>query len=147
MQKINFTRLMSVLKVLMKRAQTEEGKNEINAKFHERLKSAKGIDGVIHKVKLMYYYFMDIQVSAYKKILIGAILLYFINPMDIMPDVLPGAGLIDDTVAILYGWKLLKDELESYAASKRSGVVDEQGEVITDVEYSVKPEEDGKNEF
>ncbi|WHH57709.1 DUF1232 domain-containing protein [Petroclostridium sp. X23] len=137
MRVVNLKKLTKILKTLMKKAQTEDGRNEIKLNFSNKLKSSKGIDGIINKLKVMYNYFLDPEVSTYKKLIIGAILLYFINPADLMPDLIPGAGFIDDTVAVLYGWNLLKEELENYVDSKRSGVMDEDGEVISDVDYSV----------
>jgi uncharacterized membrane protein YkvA (DUF1232 family) len=140
MRRVNMRSIARILRGLMRKARTEAGRKEIRFKFNDKLKSSKGIEGIIDKLKIMYNYFFDPEVSIYKKLIIGAILLYFINPADVMPDLLPGIGFIDDTVAVLYGWNLLKEELENYMDSKRSGVVNEDGKIISDVEYSVDEE-------
>ncbi len=141
-KKVNLNRIICVLKELMKVASTNNGKKEIKLKFNDKLKSSKGIDSIINKLKVMYLYFLDPQVSPYKKIIIGAVLLYFINPGDVMPDIIPAIGFLDDTVAVIYGWNLLQGELDNYIEKKRSGVIDEDGEVTLDVEYSIKEEQE-----
>ncbi len=139
MKNVNVNRIICVLKELMKTASTYKGKKEIKLKFNEKLKSSKGIDGIINKLKVMYSYFLDPQVLSYKKVIIGAVLLYFINPGDVMPDLIPAIGFLDDAVAVLYGWNLLQDELDDYIESKRSIIVDGE-EVTLDVDYSIKEE-------
>ncbi|MDK2800240.1 MAG: hypothetical protein PWP27_2580 [Clostridiales bacterium] len=141
MRRINIRNILKILKALTKKAATEAGRTEIRSNFSAKLKSSKGIDGIIDQLKVMYNYFLDPEVSTYKKIIIGGILLYFISPTDAIPDIFPAVGLIDDTIAVLYGWTILKEELENYTDSKRSGVINEDGEVISDVEYSVDDKE------
>ncbi|MCG8500032.1 MAG: DUF1232 domain-containing protein [Firmicutes bacterium] len=140
MRSVNISRITAVLKALMRKAGTQTGQREIQINFNKKLKSAKGIDGIFNKLKVMYQYFLDDEVLMYKKLIIGAVLLYFINPIDIIPDVFAGVGFLDDTIAVLYGWNLLSEELEHYMESKRSGVVNARGEVVYDVEYSVNDE-------
>lgn|GEM_PF-2272742 len=137
MGKFYFKNIKYILRTLIKKARTEAGQKEIRMNFDEKLKNSKGIDGIIKKLKVMYYYFMDPEVPIYKKAIIGAVLLYFINPADVIPDIVPLSGFIDDTFVVVYGWNLLKNELEQYIETKRSGVVDQDGEVILDVEYTV----------
>lgn len=140
MKKIDLYRISWVLKRMMKRAATKSGQKEIKMRFNEKLSSSKGIDAIMNKLKLMYQYFLDPEVPPYKKVLIGAILLYFIHPVDVVPDLFPLAGFLDDTVVVLYGWNLLNDELENYINSKKSGIVNHDGEVVYDVKYTVDEE-------
>lgn len=49
---------------------------------------------------------------------IGAVLLYFINPFDIVPDMIPVVGLIDDATMIYLGFSLVQDELIEFAHSR-----------------------------
>lgn len=49
-------------------------------------------------------------------VLLFAALLYLVNPMDIVPDAIPAAGLLDD--AAIVGWMLgkLREELDRFRA-------------------------------
>ena len=56
----------------------------------------------------------------YTEIPIGTIaavisaLLYWLSPVDLIPDVIPGAGYIDDAAVIAVCLKLVGDDLEEY---------------------------------
>lgn len=54
------------------------------------------------------------QVSAQTKLLVAGGLLYFLSPVDLVPDFLAGLGLLDD--AVLLGWiaSSLRRELELF---------------------------------
>lgn len=54
------------------------------------------------------------QVSAQTKLLVVGGLLYFLSPVDLVPDFLAGLGLLDD--AVLLGWiaSSLRHELELF---------------------------------
>lgn len=41
-------------------------------------------------------------------------LIYFVSPIDIIPDVIPGIGLLDDAAVILACWKLVETDIEEY---------------------------------
>jgi uncharacterized membrane protein YkvA (DUF1232 family) len=41
-------------------------------------------------------------------------LLYFVTPWDLIPDVVPGVGYIDDAVVVAWVCKTLKDEIAAY---------------------------------
>lgn len=56
----------------------------------------------------------------YKSIPIGVIiavlsaLIYFFTPLDVIPDIIPGIGYIDDGLVIASCWKLVNSDLEEY---------------------------------
>jgi uncharacterized membrane protein YkvA (DUF1232 family) len=70
---------------------------------------------------------------------IGAIslaLLYVLNPLDVIPDIVPGLGYLDDATVIAFCLKLVENEIEKYKvwlASKKKTTRDKQGPII-DVE-------------
>lgn len=70
---------------------------------------------------------------------IGAValaLLYVLNPLDVIPDVLPGFGYLDDATVLAFCIKLVENEIERYKVWKASKIRtgrDKDGPVI-DVE-------------
>lgn len=54
-------------------------------------------------VKLLYRLLKDARVSKVDKAILGGIIVYVLNPMDLMPDALPVIGQIDDAYLIALG--------------------------------------------
>lgn len=50
---------------------------------------------------------------------VTAALLYFINPFDMMPDLLPAVGYLDDFVVIGACMRLIQSDLRAYMKSRR----------------------------
>ncbi len=48
-----------------------------------------------------------------------AALLYFINPFDVIPDMLPGLGFLDDATVIAFVVSAFKEDLEKYKQFRR----------------------------
>ena len=44
----------------------------------------------------------------------GAALVYFVNPLDLVPDFIAGAGLVDDLAVFTYVLAMLKGELSKF---------------------------------
>lgn len=51
-------------------------------------------------LKLVYSLFRDKEVPLYLKILTGGVISYFIFPLDIVPDIFPLSGYVDDLILI-----------------------------------------------
>lgn len=83
--------------------------------FHNR-----ALAPVIKDLLLLYYYVLDIVKGRYdsysraKLILIVALLIYIVSPLDFIPDWIPGAGFLDDAALLGYVVKLVDKELERY---------------------------------
>ncbi len=68
----------------------------------------------------MFNLLRDWKDGRYKKIpskslvLIIAALLYFLNPLDFMPDLIPLGGLIDDAGILAFVIKQIHNDLQAY---------------------------------
>jgi len=49
---------------------------------------------------------------------IFGVLLYLINPFDIIPDFIPGIGYLDDALAVGAALKLIRDDLRNFAIAR-----------------------------
>ncbi|MGE7674282.1 DUF1232 domain-containing protein [Lysinibacillus sp. NPDC094403] len=81
-------------------AQTEEGKNSILEDFDEKIKSVGSIGPFICKLKELYEKFASEKGTLFELTLIGSTLLYFIIPVDVIPDYLFPIGYLDDAIAV-----------------------------------------------
>lgn len=61
--------------------------------------------------------FTDIPIGSI--IAIISALVYFVSPIDIVPDVIPGVGLIDDALVITACLKLVESDVEEYVLWRR----------------------------
>ena len=78
-----------------------------------KIKSAAAKAGrkVIYNVLLLYYMLTDATIPLKHKRLIVGVLGYFILPIDLIPDFLPGTGFADDLIALLYVVKVIHDSI------------------------------------
>lgn len=61
---------------------------------------------IIKTIKLIWRLLNDRRVSPWLKMIVPATLLYLLFPIDIIPDIAPGLGQLDDIAVILLGLKL-----------------------------------------
>ena len=75
-----------------------------------------------HKVLTLFYAFKDGRTPLYAKITALSSLIYLISPADILPDVIPFAGYIDDIIIVPFlidlSTKLLPAEIKRDAEQK-----------------------------
>lgn len=65
-------------------------------------------------IKALYNYMADSNVSWYRKAIVAAALIYFILPLDAIPDLTPLFGYLDDLGVITALMKYLGSELNQY---------------------------------
>jgi len=58
--------------------------------------------------------YLDIPIGSIIAI-VGA-LIYFLSPIDLLPDFLPAIGLVDDAAVIALAYKLVHDDVKEYKA-------------------------------
>lgn len=95
---------------------------------------------IIKNIKLIWRLLNDGRVSPWLKMIVPATLLYLLFPVDIVPDIAPGLGQLDDIAVILLGLKFFiemcprevvrqhLDELTSMASPWRIVEEDETSE-------------------
>lgn len=63
------------------------------------------------------------EVNAGSIALAVAAILYFVSPIDLVPDAIPGAGLMDDATVFAFVLARLQLELDRFAAWERSQAI------------------------
>ncbi len=48
-----------------------------------------------------------------------AALIYLVSPVDLIPDYIPGAGLVDDAAIFVLCWKMIHDDVDKYQAWRK----------------------------
>ena len=73
---------------------------------------------LVGRAKLLWAMIRDkgFDVAAGTKLLVGAGLLYFVVPTDLLPDVIPGIGFVDDGIVLSTLWSTVQSEIERYVA-------------------------------
>lgn len=93
-----------------------ENEEEIRDKFSRKRSLKKYID----QAKLMFDMLKDYRRGNYREVPwrsiagIAVVLLYVLNPFDIVPDFIPAIGFIDDAGVFALGLKLLKNDFDRY---------------------------------
>ncbi|MDZ4846693.1 MAG: YkvA family protein [Chitinophagales bacterium] len=88
--------------------------------IEDKFKSSGRLGRYIEDARLMLSLIKDYWRGDYRKILwftIAAIvfaLLYVLNPLDLIPDILPIVGFIDDALAFSVAFKLVEKDLKKY---------------------------------
>lgn len=98
----------------------EKTKETLKRAFDKALKNEGAISEVFHDLKLLLSLVKDYISGAYKGIPFGSIVaalggvLYFLSPIDFIPDFLLGIGLIDDVFVISLVLKQIHSDLQKY---------------------------------
>ena len=85
-----------------------------------------GIGTVMADITLTVGMIRDYSKGAYKQVPVStivaglAVIVYFVSPVDILPDVIPVAGFIDDVAAITFLCKSMHTDLQNYVAWRES---------------------------
>jgi uncharacterized membrane protein YkvA (DUF1232 family) len=64
------------------------------------------------------------EISVGNIVLIVAAILYFVTPIDLIPDAIPGAGLMDDATVLAFVLAKLETELERFSDWEKARAID-----------------------
>ncbi|MBS4179234.1 DUF1232 domain-containing protein [Lederbergia citrea] len=90
-------------------SETEEGKDTILNSFDEKLQKVGSIGPFICHLKDLFKKFRLRKGTPYELAIIGSALLYFIIPVDVIPDYIFPIGYLDDAIAVQIVLNLLSD--------------------------------------
>ncbi|AYF53884.1 DUF1232 domain-containing protein [Clostridium botulinum C] len=95
--------------------ETDEGKHDLYKNFNNKINKISRGGVFVEKLKEMYREFCSKDIPLKEFLLIGSGLLYFITPIDIIPDFIFPIGFLDDIIAI----KIVIDMLEKNRKNKQ----------------------------
>ncbi|MBI1937814.1 MAG: DUF1232 domain-containing protein [Ignavibacteriales bacterium] len=91
-----------------------EGEKEVDERLWEKLERTGKKINFAKDVRALYRYMRDKYVPWYRKSIVVGALLYFISPIDAIPDLAPLVGYLDDLGVIVAVIKFIGSELIPY---------------------------------
>ena len=96
------------------REQVAEGTKYVEENLWEKVERTGKKISFMNDIKALFFYMMDKDISWYRKGIVVAALIYFISPVDTIPDLAPLFGYLDDLGVITATLKFLGSELIPY---------------------------------
>lgn len=87
---------------------------QVGEQFEEKLERVGNKLRFAQDLLALFRYFMDGRVGWQRKTIVVGALLYFISPLDAVPDLAPLVGYLDDLGVILAVTKFMSTELAPY---------------------------------
>ncbi len=99
---------------------------EARAKADSAGSSSKPLAGVIEDLKTLFEMLRAVAKGSYRLrketlILVAGAVLYFVIPIDVIPDFIPVAGFVDDAAVIAWVVKTCKTEIDLFRALTANG--------------------------
>ena len=97
------------------------GRRELDEKFK---KVPDKLNKLVNQVKLLYELIRSYIDGSYREIpwisiaTAAAALLYFLSPIDVLPDMIPGIGYIDDLLVVRFALTAISTDLRTFCESK-----------------------------
>ena len=93
-------------------------------RIYEKVEKSSVLSREIGKVRLLLmlikdYWNGDYTELPYRTIVAVVIaLLYILNPIDLIPDIIPILGQMDDLAMLMFVWKMISEDVKDYALWK-----------------------------
>lgn len=117
-----------ILVTLNDEQQFQEKVEYIDKEITGKLRRTKNKISFIEDIVALYNYLKDDTVKWYRKILVVSALIYFIVPIDTIPDLAPLLGYLDDFGVIAAAIKYIGSEIQPYYRTKPDALQEEQEE-------------------
>jgi len=97
-------------------------------KLKEKIKTSKSLSGLFDDLMLLSSLVKDYWKGRYRKIPYKAIaaisftILYVLNVLDLVPDFIPGLGLLDDATIVGLCLKMVSTDIEQYKLWKTADI-------------------------
>jgi uncharacterized membrane protein YkvA (DUF1232 family) len=92
-----------------------EEENELSENLDKKIKSSKkSVFKILSHLKALKNYMLDKDVKWVRKSIVIGTLIYFITPIDAIPDFAPLLGYLDDIGVIAWTIKFLGSEIQGY---------------------------------
>jgi uncharacterized membrane protein YkvA (DUF1232 family) len=86
----------------------------VKANFPQKVSSLRSSMRVVKDALALYRYMIDPEIHWVKKTMIAGALAYFIMPADIVPDIAPLVGYLDDAGVLTMAIRYLGFQIEKY---------------------------------
>ena len=94
---------------------TEREEKELSEKLDKKVKAnRKSVFKILSHLKALKKYMLDKDVKWVRKSVVVAAVLYFITPIDAVPDIAPLIGFLDDFGVIAWTIRFLGSEIGDY---------------------------------
>ena len=92
----------------------ERGSAYVQDNLWEKVEKAGSKIRFAKDVKALYLYMRDRHISWYRKSIVVGALIYFISPIDAIPDLAPLIGYLDDLGVVMAVLKFMGSEIIPY---------------------------------
>ncbi len=92
----------------------EEGKEYVEENFWAKLEKVGTKLSFLKDIKALFNYMLNSNVPWFRKAVVVGALIYFISPIDSVPDFIPFAGYLDDLGVVTTVLKFLGKELNAF---------------------------------
>jgi len=118
----------------------KQAKEEDIHQMEEKLPHMKKgpIASIWDKVIALYKGFMSKDTPPAMKVFILGALLYLVLPLDVVPDAIPGVGLLDDATVILFAWKKFMKVTKALIGPDANGQPKLRGDFIKSAQEKVE---------